>query len=264
VSDFAVGDCVVATMMNGSHAVFASVSTRKTWRIPDGLSFEQAAAVPIEFGTASDALFEFGRLQPSETVLVRGGAGGVGIAAVQLAHRGGALVIATAGDDERLERLGDYGVDHAVNYRTENTSELVRELTEGRGADLVIDPVGGPTLEESISRRRVSRSNQLDRQRWTRARRCLVADFEEWCAPPGAVASTRADAGAGRRSAPAGGQRRAQRRHRSRLHPRRCGGGTRVRRARTPLRARDPGSGDFGAIEGKVRVMFVVRNGGGS
>lgn len=149
-TDFAVGDRVVATMMHGSHAELVSVSARKSWKLPDALTFEQAAAVPIEFGTASDALFEFGGLQAGETVLVQGAAGGVGLAAVQLAHVAGARVIATAGDDARLERLGEYGVDHTINYRTEDVESRVADLTDQWGVDLVVDPVGGRTLESSI------------------------------------------------------------------------------------------------------------------
>ena len=82
---------------------------------------------------------------------MHGGAGGVGLAAVQLAHFAGATVIATAGDDERLERLADFGVDHVVNYRAEVVPDRVRDLTDGNGADVVVDPVGGPTLESSIA-----------------------------------------------------------------------------------------------------------------
>lgn len=151
VDGIAVGDRVVATMMSGSHAELVSVAARKVWVIPDGVSFEHAAVVPIEFGTASDALFEFGRLQAGETVLVHGGAGGVGMAALQLARLAGAIAIATASDDERLGRLADFGVHHVVNYRTEDVPDRVRALTDGNGADLVLDPVGGRTLESSIA-----------------------------------------------------------------------------------------------------------------
>jgi NADPH:quinone reductase len=147
---FDVGDRVVATMMQGSHAEWAAVSARKTWKLPDELSFEEASAIPIEFGTANDALFEFGHLRSGETVLIHGAAGGVGLAAVQLAHRAGATVVASAGDNDRLARLSHYGADHLLNYRTDDLVNRVRELTNGHGADLVFDPVGGRTLETSI------------------------------------------------------------------------------------------------------------------
>ena len=98
VTGFSAGRRVVATMQHGSHAALASVPARTTWPLPERLSFEEAACVPIEFGTASDCLFEFGRLKAGETVLVQAGAGGVGLAAIQLAKAAGATVLATASE----------------------------------------------------------------------------------------------------------------------------------------------------------------------
>jgi NADPH:quinone reductase len=152
VDGLVVGQPVVATMSHGSHAELVSVAARSVYAIPDGLSVEAAAAVPIEFGTADDCLFEFGHLQPGEAVLVQAGAGGVGLAAIQLAKAAGARpVIATASSDDRLERLREYGVDHGINYAREDVAAVVRELTDGRGVDLAVDPVGGRTLETSIA-----------------------------------------------------------------------------------------------------------------
>ncbi|NDH66270.1 MAG: zinc-binding alcohol dehydrogenase family protein, partial [Microbacteriaceae bacterium] len=96
------------------------------------------------------SLFEFGRLQAGETVLVHAGASGVGIAAIQLAHNAGATVLATASSDERLARLASFGLDHGINYVTSDFEEEVRRLTNGRGADVIIDSVGGPTLQKSL------------------------------------------------------------------------------------------------------------------
>lgn len=151
VSGFAVGQRVVSMMMHGSHAELASVTARKTWVIPDALSFEEAVAVPVEFGTASDCLFEFGSLQADEAVLIQAGSGGVGLAAIQLAKAAGARVLSTAGDDERVARLSDYGVDHAINHRSASVPDEVMRATDGRGVDLVVDSVGGRTLEGSIA-----------------------------------------------------------------------------------------------------------------
>ncbi|MET0578015.1 MAG: zinc-binding dehydrogenase, partial [Ilumatobacteraceae bacterium] len=113
---------------------------------------EEAAAVPIEFGTADDCLFESGHLQAGESVLIQAGASGVGLAGIQLAKAAGAsLVLATASSDDRLERLHEYGMDHGINYvTTANVGAAVRELTDGKGVDLVVDSVGGHTLETSI------------------------------------------------------------------------------------------------------------------
>ena len=145
------GERVVAVMLAGSHAERVAVPARFTWPIPEGADLVAAACVPIPFGTADDCLFEFGRLVAGETVLVQGGAGGVGLAAVQLAKRAGATVIATAGSDEKLARLRDeLGLDHGVNHRTNDVVAAVREITGGRGCDLVVDPVGGVTLQKSL------------------------------------------------------------------------------------------------------------------
>jgi NADPH2:quinone reductase len=95
-------------------------------------------------------LFEFGHLKAGETVLVQAGAGGVGLAAIQLAKRAGATVLATASSDEKLERLREFGLDHGVNYRATDFVAAVREITGGRGVDLVVDPVGGRTLQGSL------------------------------------------------------------------------------------------------------------------
>jgi NADPH2:quinone reductase len=150
VDGFVVGQPVVATMGYGSHADLVSVPARAAWAVPEGLTVEQAAGVPIEYGTAHDCLFEFGHLVAGETVLVQAGAGGVGLAAIQLAKAAGATVLATASSDDRLARLFQFGLDHGINYRTGDVVAEVLRLTNGRGADLVVDPVGGRTLEASI------------------------------------------------------------------------------------------------------------------
>jgi NADPH:quinone reductase len=148
---FTVGQPVVATMGYGSHAEFVSVSARAAWSVPHGLTLQDAAAVPIEFGTADDCLFEFGRLEGDESVLVQAGAGGVGLAAIQLAKAAGATVFATASADDRLERLHEFGMDHGINYASVDVAAEVLRLTDGRGVDLVVDPVGGRVLETSIA-----------------------------------------------------------------------------------------------------------------
>ncbi len=149
VTDRRVGQSVVAFMPFGSHASMVSVAAMQTFVVPDGMDIQQAACVPIPFGTADDCLFEFGHLEAGETVLVQAAAGGVGLAAVQLAKRAGAKVLATAGSAERLERLKEYGVDHGINYRDKDWVAQVRRIT-GSGVDLAVDGVGGKTLLGSI------------------------------------------------------------------------------------------------------------------
>lgn len=150
VTDRKVGDRVVATMAFGSHAELASVPSGSTYLMPDAMDFETAASIPIEFGTAHDCLFEFGHLQAGETVLVQAGAGGVGLAAIQLAKRAGATVIATASSAEKLERLREFGMDHGINYREDDFVARTMDITGGRGANLIVDSVGGKTLEGSV------------------------------------------------------------------------------------------------------------------
>ena len=150
VKDVKPGQRVVAIMPHGSHAERAVAAAGATWVVPDGAELPTAACVPIPFGTADDCLFEFGQLKKGETVLVHAGAGGVGLAAVQLAKRAGATVLATASSDKKLDRLKNLGLDHGINYAARDFVGAVRELTDGRGADLIIDSVGGTNLARSI------------------------------------------------------------------------------------------------------------------
>jgi len=150
VEDRAVGDRVVTLNMAGSHASKRAVPAISTWPIPDGLDAAPAACVPVAFGTAEECLFTAANLESGQAVLIQAGAGGVGMAAIQLAKQAGATVIATASNDEKLERLREYGLDHGINYATENFAERARELTEGRGVDVILDSVGGQTLVEGI------------------------------------------------------------------------------------------------------------------
>lgn len=150
VVDREVGQRVVCTGLWGSHAEKRAVPAAVTWVVPDELDLPRAACVPIAVGTADDCLFEFGHLQKGESVLVHAGAGALGLAAIQLAARTGAKVIATASSDEKLARLAEFGLDHGINYAAVDFVPAARELTEGRGPDLVVDSVGGRTLQGSI------------------------------------------------------------------------------------------------------------------
>ena len=150
VTDRSVGQPVVAVMPFGSHASQVAIAAIQTWPVPDGMELMAAACVPIPFGTAHECLFEFGRLKAGETVLIQAGAGGVGLAAIQLAKQAGATVLATASSDEKLERLKEFGLDHGINYKTEDFVARARALSSGRGVDLVVDSVG-TTLPGSVA-----------------------------------------------------------------------------------------------------------------
>ena len=150
VRDRKVGQRVVTSGADGSHGAIRAVAARGSWLLPDSLSVEVGACIPIPFGTADDCLFEFGRLQAGETVLVQGGAGGVGLAAIQLAKRAGAKVISTASSQEKLDFLLTLGVDHVINYVASNLLDEVRRITDNKGVNLVVDPIGGEVLQNSI------------------------------------------------------------------------------------------------------------------
>jgi len=144
------GDRVVTLSWAGSHASKRIAPVISTWPIPAGLDAARAACVPVAFGTAQECLFTAGGLQAGQTVLIHAGAGGVGMAAIQLAKQAGATVISTASSEDKLERLTEFGLDHGINYARENFAERARELTGGRGVDLIVDSVGGQTLVHGV------------------------------------------------------------------------------------------------------------------
>ena len=150
VDDLTPGDRVVTVGLDGSHAELRVTGRAFCWPIPEGLATDEAACVPVPFGTADDCLFEFGRLRSGETALIHAGASGVGIAAIQLAKRAGARVVATASSPARLERLTDLGLDHGIDYTATDFVEAVRALTDGSGADVIVDSVGGSNLQRSL------------------------------------------------------------------------------------------------------------------
>lgn len=150
VTGFAAGDRVVTVGIDGSHAELRAVPEPFAWKIPDSLATDEAACVPVPWGTADDCLFEFGRLVAGETALIHAGGSGVGIAAIQLAKRAGARVLATASSDDKLERLKELGLDEGINYAKSDFVAESRRLTDGRGVDVIVDSVGGATLQGSL------------------------------------------------------------------------------------------------------------------
>jgi NADPH:quinone reductase len=145
-----VGERVVTLAANGSHASRRAASAAMCWAIPDGLSTEAAACVPVAFGTAHECLFHAGGLQRGQTVLIHAGAGGVGMAAIQLAHRAGAVVIATASSADKLERLRSFGLLHGIDYMANDFVAEVQKIVGKAGVDIVVDGVGGKTLASSV------------------------------------------------------------------------------------------------------------------
>ncbi len=149
--DLTPGGRVIATppMPNGGYAEKVAVPVGSVFAIPDSISFDDAATLPITYQTSHVALHRRANLQEGETVLVHAGAGGVGSAAIQLARAAGARVFATAGGEEKVEVCRKLGAEVAIDYREENFIEVVKEATEGRGADVIFDPVGGDVFDGS-------------------------------------------------------------------------------------------------------------------
>jgi len=150
-TEMQTGQRVIATppLPRGGYADRVAVPGSSVFPIPESMPFEKAAALPITYQTAHVALYHRARLQAGETVLVHAGAGGVGSAAIQIAKSAGARVIATAGGPEKVEVCTRLGAETAVDYREENFVEVVKEETEGRGADVIFDPVGGDVFDGS-------------------------------------------------------------------------------------------------------------------
>jgi len=150
VSAVAIGDRVVGSASTGGLAERAAVQAGRLVRVPDGVALDQAAGLMYAYGTAHHALRDRARIQPGESLLVLGAAGGVGLAAVELGRLMGARVIAAASTDEKLALCRKRGADDVVNYSTEDLKLRVRELTGGNGADVVYDPVGGSYAEPAV------------------------------------------------------------------------------------------------------------------
>ncbi|GAB6052149.1 NADPH:quinone oxidoreductase family protein [Magnetospira thiophila] len=150
VTGWSVGERVVAMLDDGGWAEQAVAPVGQVHRLPESLSFNEGAAFPVAYGTSHLALTDRARLQAGEVLLVHGAAGGVGLTAVEIGKRAGAMVIATAGGPEKLAVAQAAGADHLIDYRTEDIRERVKALTDGRGADVVYDPVGGQTWETSL------------------------------------------------------------------------------------------------------------------
>lgn len=144
------GDRVIAATMLGGFAEKAPVPASQVVPMPEAMSFEEGAALTTIYGTSYHALKDRARLKEGETILVLGAAGGVGIATVQLAKAMGARVIAAASSAEKLEFCKQNGADEVINYTEEDLKARTKELTSGKGVDVVYDPVGGDFSEAAL------------------------------------------------------------------------------------------------------------------
>ena len=150
VSNFRPGDRVIAIPGHGGFAELLVTRPEKLVRLPDGVAMDEAASLMVTYGTTHYALQDRARMQPGETLLVLGASGGTGLAAIELGKLMGARVIAGASSGEKLAICREHGADEVINYSQEDMRERLRELTEGRGVDVIYDPVGGELAEPAL------------------------------------------------------------------------------------------------------------------
>lgn len=146
---WAVGDKVMALVTGGGYAEYCLAHEGHALPVPDGLSMAEAAAVPETFFTVWHNIFQRGDLKSGETLLVHGGTSGIGTVSIQLAKAFGATVITTAGSDEKCEACRKFGADIAINYKTEDFVAVTKDKTAGRGANVILDMIGGDYIERN-------------------------------------------------------------------------------------------------------------------
>ena len=149
VEGFSIGDAVVALLSGGGYAEWAVADARCVLPLPKGLGMVEGASLPETFFTVWSNVFDRAGLKPGEVFLVHGGTSGIGVTAIQLAKAFGAVVIATAGSAEKCARCRELGADLAIDYRTEDFVQAVKNFTGGKGADVILDMVGGGYIERN-------------------------------------------------------------------------------------------------------------------
>jgi NADPH2:quinone reductase len=150
VTNYKVGQRVIAMTGHGAFAEIVKASEKKLIPLNDNVDFETASILPMVYGTSAHALIQRGKLKKGETLLVHGAAGGVGLAAVEIGKAMGARVIATASTDEKCQVARDHGADETINYSNGQFKEIVKSMTDGKGADVIYDPVGGDVFDQSL------------------------------------------------------------------------------------------------------------------
>lgn len=150
VTDFRAGDRVIAITPHGGYAEQVVANVDRCVPMPATMPYEQGAAFPVVFGTSHIALWHRARLRAGETLVVHGASGGVGLTAVAIGKQLGATVIATASSPEKLAVAREHGADYLIDTRREDVRSRIKELTGGRGADVIYDPVGGELFAASL------------------------------------------------------------------------------------------------------------------
>lgn len=147
---FKVGDRVCALVAGGGYAEYCVAPVAQCLPVPRGLTDVEAASLPETFFTVWSNVFDRGRLQKGETLLVQGGTSGIGVTAIQLGKAAGATVIVTAGSDEKCAAALDLGADHAINYKATDFAEEAKKLTGGQGVDVILDMVAGDYVKREV------------------------------------------------------------------------------------------------------------------
>lgn len=150
VTNFKAGDKVLAFVSQGAFAQQIAVAAQAVMPMPSGLDFDTAAAITLTYGTSHHAVVDRAQLKAGETMLVLGAAGGVGLAAIEIGKALGARVIAAASSDEKLEICKQHGADATINYSTQDLREAIKAATDGKGPDVIYDPVGGIYAEPAF------------------------------------------------------------------------------------------------------------------
>ncbi len=150
-SGFAIGDAVCGLVTGGGYAEYCAVPVGQLLPLPRGVSFAEAAGLPETFFTVWSNVFDRAQLAPGETLLVQGGTSGIGVAAIQLAASLGHVVYATAGTPEKCRAIESLGAVRAINYRDEDFAAVVKQATQGRGVDVILDMVGGAYIAREIA-----------------------------------------------------------------------------------------------------------------
>lgn len=150
-SGFAKGDLVCALVQGGGYAEYCAAPLDQCLPVPQGLSLLEAASLPETFFTVWSNVFQRAGLQPGETLLVQGGSSGIGVTAIQVAKALGHRVFATAGSADKCRACEELGAERAINYKEEDFAAVVKELTNGKGVDVVLDMVGGDYVAREVS-----------------------------------------------------------------------------------------------------------------
>jgi putative PIG3 family NAD(P)H quinone oxidoreductase len=150
VTDRAIGEEVLALVTGGGYAQYCTAPTPQCLDIPGDLEMDTAAAIPETFFTVWSNVFDRAALKPGETFLVHGGSSGIGTTAIQIAHSLGSIVVATAGNDVKCDACEVLGADLTINYREQDFVGAVKEFTNGRGVDVILDMIGGDYVQRNL------------------------------------------------------------------------------------------------------------------